>query len=304
MVIATDTSVLTSLLEQEYPPLSLAPEEIHLWLADYEEINEGWLHSAYRKLLSATERQQERRFYFARDQGRYLVTRALVRTVLSRYVTVNPKEWVFSTTTYGRPEIVNAQARSECLSFSISHTHSIIILAVTKRRAVGVDIENVRSRKIEIEVADRCFAPEEVAALAAVSSPEQQHRFFEYWTFKEAYIKARGMGLFLPLNRFSFRYPSDRTVEIAIHPKLNDDAGRWQFWQFRPAPEYLMAICAERLNMGQSSLVARQVVPLVNEQRIILDSTRASSPSFKTDHVLHKVDAKFEIPHQQGPRPI
>src|SRR5438132_13709418 len=154
---------------------------------------------------------------------------------------------MFSTNAYGRPEIVNPPAWDACLSFNIYRTHSLIVLGVTRRRALGVDVENVCTREISIDIADRYFAPEEVAALRAAPPRQQQYRFFEYWTFKEAYIKARGMGLSLPLDKFSFRYPDDRAVEIAIDPELTDETARWQFWQFRPRTEYLVAICAERV---------------------------------------------------------
>src|SRR5215813_4188059 len=96
--------------------ISLTPAEIHLWLVFCDEITEDRMHAAYRELLSAAEKEQERRFYFARDRRRYLVTRAMVRTVLSRYVSVHPREWLFSTNAYGRPDIVNAQARDAGLS--------------------------------------------------------------------------------------------------------------------------------------------------------------------------------------------
>src|SRR5437588_1918880 len=108
--------------------IPLAPSEIHLWLAFFDEITESLLHSAYRELLNAAERRQEQRFYFVRDRRRYLVTRALVRTVLSRYVSIHPRKWIFATNAYGRPQIVNPQARDERLSFNISHTHSLIVV--------------------------------------------------------------------------------------------------------------------------------------------------------------------------------
>src|SRR3989440_6927232 len=121
--------------------IPLTPGEIHIWLTFYDEVSDERLHSAYRELLSDAEKKQEPRFYFARDRRRYLVTRALVRTVLSRYVSIHPREWIFSTNAYGRPEIVNAQVRDGSLSFNISHTHSLIVLGVTRNRALGVDVE-------------------------------------------------------------------------------------------------------------------------------------------------------------------
>jgi 4'-phosphopantetheinyl transferase len=256
--------------------IPLTRAETHLWLAFYDEITEQSLHSAYRELLNPAEKEQESRFYFARDRRRYLITRALARTVLSRYAPIHPKEWVFSANAYGRPEIVNAQARDAGLSFNISHTHSLIALGVAKRRALGVDVENFRAREVSLDIADRFFAPQEVAALAATPPRQQQYRFFEYWTFKEAYIKARGMGLSLPLDKFSFHYPNDRAVEIAIDPELGDEARRWQFWQFRPRPEYLVAICAERVGAQFPSPVVRQAIPMLSEKRYAVEYLRVS----------------------------
>jgi 4'-phosphopantetheinyl transferase len=256
--------------------INLTPAEIHVWLAFYEDITDERLHSAYRELLDAAEKEQEPRFYFARDRRRYLITRALVRTVLSRYVSIHPGEWIFSANAYGRPEIVNERARDAGLSFNISHTHSLIALGVTKRRALGVDVENFRAREAPIDIANRFFAPQEVAALAAAPPQQKQYRFFEYWTFKEAYIKARGMGLSLPLDKFSFHYPDDRAVEIAIRPELADDSARWQFWQFRPRPEYLVAICAERVVAQSPSPIVRQAIPMLSEKTFATEFLRVS----------------------------
>jgi 4'-phosphopantetheinyl transferase len=141
----------------------------------------------------------------------------------------------------------------------------MIVLGITTGRELGVDVENVRAREVSMDIAGHYFAPQEVAVLHAAPANEQQDRFFEYWTFKEAYIKARGMGLSLPLDKFSFHYPHDRAVGIAIDPALSDDAARWQFWQFRPAPEYLVAVCAERVGGQSPRLVVRQTVPLLRD---------------------------------------
>lgn len=256
--------------------LPLTPAGIDLWLASYDEIGDERLHAAYRQLLAPDERAQEPRFYFARDRRRYLVTRALVRTVLSRYLAVAPRDWVFSTNAYGRPRIANAEASGAGLEFNISHTHALIVLGVTKQRALGVDVENVRDREAALAVADHYFAPPEVEALRATPAHQQQDRFFEYWTFKESYIKARGMGLSLPLDKFSFHYSDDRAVEIAIDPVLADAPARWQFWQFRPSPQYLVAVCAER-SAAPSRLTVRRTIPMRDETECAFDCLRASA---------------------------
>jgi 4'-phosphopantetheinyl transferase len=245
--------------------LALAPGEIHLWLAYYDEIADEHLHARYRRLLDTEELRQEPRFYFARDRCRYLVTRALVRTVLSRYLPVSAENWSFSANSYGRPHIANESVADTDVSFNISHTHSLIVLAVTRAGSVGVDVENCVGRKAPIDIADHYFAPDEVAALRAVPERHQQYRFYEYWTFKEAYIKARGMGLSLPLDKFSFHFPGDAGVELSIQPELADDASRWRLWQFRPRPEYLVALCTERI-AARAAVTIRQIVPMVSER--------------------------------------
>jgi 4'-phosphopantetheinyl transferase len=256
--------------------LALSPAEIHLWLAFYEEAAEE-LHGAYREILEPAEKEREPRFYFAADRRRYLVTRALVRTVLARYVPVAPRDWRFAANAYGRPEIASPQGRHANLSFNISHTRDLIVLGVTRGRALGVDVENVGRREAVTDVA-RYFAPVEVSALARVPAAQRRHRFFEYWTFKESYIKARGMGLSLPLDRFSFHFPDDHTVALQIDRELGDDPRRWELIQLRPTSEYLLAVCAERIAPTPSRLVVRQTVPLLSEKLLALPCVRPSGP--------------------------
>jgi 4'-phosphopantetheinyl transferase len=236
--------------------LALSPSEIHLWLAFYEEAGEE-LHGAYRQILEPAEREREPRFYFAADRRRYLVTRALVRTVLARYVPLAPRDWRFTANAYGRPEIASPQGRRAGLCFNVSHTRDLIVLGVTRGRALGVDVENIGRREPPLDVARHYFA--------RVPAAQQRQRFFEYWTCKEAYIKARGMGLSLPLDRFSVHFRNDRAVELRIDRELGDDGRRWELVQLRPTPEYLLALCAERLSPVPSHLVVRQTVPLSSE---------------------------------------
>ena len=256
--------------------IPLTSAEIHLWLAFYDAIAEERVRFSYRELLGEAEREQELRFYSAKDRLRYLTTRALVRTVLSRYVSIHPREWVFSTNAYGRPGIVNAPARDACLSLSISHTDSLIVLGLSKRRAIGVDVENFLVREVSMDIAERFFAPEEVAALRAVPPCRQQYRFFEYWTFKEAYVKARGMGLSLPFDKIAFHYPGDQGVEVTIDPALADDSARWQFWQFQPRSQYLVAVCAECAEGPSPNLVLRQAIPMLEEEEVAVEVLRSS----------------------------
>ncbi|MDY6945153.1 MAG: 4'-phosphopantetheinyl transferase superfamily protein [Pseudomonadota bacterium] len=258
--------------------LTASEHHIDVWLAYYHDIADASLHAEYRALLTEEERSKEFRFYFPDDQRRYLVTRAMVRTVLSRYLAVDPADWRFTNNEYGRPAIANLSQAGCGLRFNISHTRGLIALGVTQHRELGVDVENIRTREVGLEIADRFFAPAEVAELSRVPRERQQDRFFEYWTFKESYIKARGMGLSIPLGQFSFHYPHERAVHIAIEPQLGDDAGRWGFWQYRPSSEHLLAVCAERREGSRPSLRLRRVVPLVMEELLQPQLLKSSEP--------------------------
>lgn len=262
----------------DHPRLSLGERNIDLWLSFYDEIDDARLLSGLRGILNDAERQQETRFYFADDRKRYLVTRAMVRTVLSRYAALASADWVFSTNAYGRPEIAHAQESASGLCFNISHTRGLIALGVCQHRSLGVDVENVRARQTSTGIADRFFSPTEVAELAKLAPERRQDRFFEYWTFKESYIKARGMGLSLALDRFSFDYPHARAVRLAIDPELGDDARRWSFWQLRPRPEYLLAICAERRDGQAPRLTVRKTIPTVADETLEAIVSRTSEP--------------------------
>jgi len=246
--------------------IQLASTEIHVWLTFPDAITDERLLSAYRGLLNAMEQREELRFYWPRDRHRYLVSRALLRTVLSRYASIGPKDWSFSTSAYGRPEIANTHATDGGLSFSVSHTQGLIALAVANNRTLGIDVEHLAASDASITLAHHFFSSDEVAAVHDVPHQQQQLRFFEYWTLKEAYVKARGMGFSIPLESFSIRFPDDHSVNLVSNAKLDDDSSRWQLWQFRPASEHLVAVCAERLNAQSPKLTVRETIPTVSER--------------------------------------
>lgn len=247
--------------------LALDPDQIDLWFVFFDDIQDEHLLDQYRRLLTEEEQHREQRFYFAKDQRRYRITRALVRTVLSRYAPITPKEWVFATNAYGKPEIANDSNIAKKLSFNVSHTQSLIVLGITYRCSLGVDTENIRIRKAPLEIASHFFSPDEAAALYALPLEMQRDRFYQYWTLKEAYIKARGMGLSIPLDQFSFRLQGT-DIQLSINPQLNDVASRWRFWQFGLSTGYLTAVCAELPANSEPKLVLRKIVPLGDEEEL------------------------------------
>jgi len=241
---------------------------IDVWLNFHQEVVDARLLSHLSALLSEDERRQQTRFHLADDRLRYLLTRAMVRTVLSRHAAVDPADWAFTVNAYGRPEIANPHPDARTLRFNVSHTRGLIALAVSRERDVGVDVENVLERPVSTGIADRFFSPAEAAELARLPATRRQDRFFEYWTFKESYIKARGMGMSIPLDKVSFHFPYEQATRLTIAPELGDDERRWSFWQFRPTPEHLLAVCAERQDGPAPVLTLRKLIPTVGEEII------------------------------------
>jgi 4'-phosphopantetheinyl transferase len=250
-------------------------DEIHLWFVFCGEITDASLLASYRRLLSPAEAAQELRFRMAASRHRYLLTRALVRTTLSRYAPPAPAQWAIATDRYGRPRILNQDAGVADISFNISHTEDLILLGITARSALGVDVETLRERTPSLQLADRFFSRAESHCLRELAPAARQSRFFDFWTLKESYIKARGQGLSIPLDRFGFHI-RDRELSLRVHPELGDSAGRWRFWLLEPCAGHVAAVCAERPESGDQSLITRAVVPL-RAQRTLDCSERGRS---------------------------
>lgn len=254
-------------------------DAIQVWLTSYPELVDECVLSRLRGLLSKAEQRHEQGFRFAEDRKRYLVTRAMVRSLLSRYARVKPADWQFATNVHGRPFISNVHDGPSGLSFNVSHTNGLIAVALSCGRELGVDVERVQPlRGCAMDIAQRFFSPSEVDELAKVPSERQLDRFFEHWTFKESYIKARGLGMAIPLDQFGFDYPDRRTVRIAMKPELGDVVDRWSFWQYRPVPGYLLAICAERRGGHAPRPTLRRLIPAVGEEAMDLEPHRSSGP--------------------------
>lgn len=242
------------------PRSDLKPGEVHLWYVLDEPIVEPELLGSYHALLDAEERARHDRFVFARHSHQFLVSHALTRTVLSRYAEVRPDAWRFRTNGYGRPEI--SEPAAPPLRFNLSHTDGMAVCAVTLASDVGCDVEDLERAGETVSLAETCFSPAEVKALRALPPADQRERFFAYWTLKEAYIKARGMGLSLPLDQFSLVLAPGAPIRIELASSLGDDADRWTFAQIRVTPRYLIA-CAVRETEASPPRVWR-TVPLID----------------------------------------
>jgi 4'-phosphopantetheinyl transferase len=224
--------------------------EVHLWCADPAQLVAADCAARARSLLTGEELERLESYRFERDQRIYLATHALLRSVLSRYQEVAPPDWRFSTNANGKPEIDGQSS----LRFNLSNTEGLVVCALARDIQVGVDVERL-SRTPPLEVARSYFAAAEVSSLEELPPHERPRRFFDYWTLKESYIKARGLGLSLPLDRFWFQLERDRPPRLVIDPALDDDGESWQFVQCAPTADHLVAVCIRRSEGRDATLL-------------------------------------------------
>ncbi len=270
--------------------------EAHLWLTRVASDKDPSVLSSWWDVLSQEEKERHGTFFLEDARLQYLTAWALARTSLSRYADIEPQDWRFQRGKHGRPEIippggVAAYGEDEAsaaattppaasmpaaavprLRFNLSHSGGLVACLVTLGVDVGVDVESTQRDLDMVRLADRFFSPEEASVVRALTGPEQRERFFAYWTLKEAYLKACGRGLSIPLRQVSFRFAQDATIGVHFDTTLEDRAGDWQFEVLRPLRNHLLAAAIRRGripgNRRDLSIVVRNVVPLVEEAKV------------------------------------
>ena len=236
----------------------VGPAGIDVWLTALDRVDDA-LRERFRGLLAPEEARRHDRFLVAGARDEYLVGRALVRTALSRYAATAPKDWRFVSNAYGRPAIAGDNA--EKLVFNLSHTRGLVVLAVASGAGavgggspdIGVDVETVSRTSACRDLAGRYFAPSEAAFVRAADGKALDERFFAFWTLKEAYIKARGMGLALPLDGFAFDVGQDDPAAeptIAFTDACPDDPRRWRFLRRSVSAEHRLALAISPASTG------------------------------------------------------
>lgn len=220
------------------------------------------LLAEYAELLSSDEKEQHQRFVRASDRCQYLIARALVRTTLSKYAAVEPADWRFVCNEHGRPEIASPPSP---LRFNLSHTAGMMVCAVISgSEDIGVDLEQVLRKVNLMTIAKRFFSAKELESLNILSGEERKECFFKYWTIKEAYLKARGQGMALPLDSVSVMVDQELLVEF--DQLIEDDPAAWYFALLRPAENYTAALALRNQGRGISQIRCRQVEPLISER--------------------------------------
>jgi 4'-phosphopantetheinyl transferase len=227
----------------------LRNDEVHVWQV---ELN-AWEKEADSlfELLNPEERERAARFKFPAPRNQFLISRALLRQALGRYLKIEACDIHFRATANGKPEL----AEGRDLHFNLSHTEGVTVFAMARHRQVGVDVERIRQDTNALELAERFFSAQEVQWLRSQPSSEHIPSFFSCWTAKEAYIKAQGEGLSLPLDSFGV-LPRPESTQLQL--KVYDDpeeSKRWSMWRLDLGPGLRAALAVEgegcKVRLGQ-----------------------------------------------------
>lgn len=231
-------------IEWKRPPdeMQLGPNEIHLWCADLAA--QSFPLEMMQSLLSEEERIRARRFRFPKDQLQFTVARGLLRIMLGRYLNKPPAELCFHYGAQGKPSLLDERGSVHRLRFNLAHSDAVIVYAVSWQQEVGIDVEHIRAETSYETIAEQFFSPTEVAALRALPFTQQPQAFFNCWTRKEAYIKARGEGLSFPLDEFEVSLASQAPVSLHVY-NAPQESERWRLYHLTPQPHYVGAIAAE-----------------------------------------------------------
>ncbi|MFT6577919.1 MAG: 4'-phosphopantetheinyl transferase [Zhongshania sp.] len=178
----------------------------------------------YEAMLSPAELEQYQQLIHGNNGRDYLVSRALLRTVLSEYCGLAPEKISFCVNAYGKPELSNSEAQG-LIQFNTAHTSGLTVCVVTRDNDVGVDVESRAENRSILNMADDYFSALELQALNGRADDQQLDYFYRYWTLKEAYIKARGEGLSIPLHDFSVVLDDQGAFSGFVGP----EADRWDF---------------------------------------------------------------------------
>ncbi len=233
--------------------------QVDVWLVSLSNVSSSEAF-AFLQLLSEPEQARWQRFKVEDARLQYLVTRALVRTTLSRYADVPARTWQFETNAYGRPYISQPKVSSN-IQFNLSNTAGLVACAVSIDCEIGIDVENITRTVDTDELAPSVFAPAEVADFRGARLEDRRDRFFSYWTLKESYIKARGKGLSLPLDAFWFELGGISPL-LYVTDRCPDVPGRWRFYQQAPTDEHMMAVAVAAPPGVESSIHPRWVTPM------------------------------------------
>jgi 4'-phosphopantetheinyl transferase len=220
---------------------SLSAEVVHVW--KQAGVSDASSLELLRSLLAPEECQRAERFRFDKDRHLFITARGWLRALAGAYTSSAPTKVTFCYSARGKPELTGSAVD---FRFNVSHSGETILLAFALGRRVGVDVEEIRRDFSIAEIAERFFSPAEQGSLRNLPAADQHHAFFRCWTRKEAYIKAMGDGLSLPLDQFDVSLAPNEPAQLLQTRPDAAEAERWSMCDLDVGDQYAGALVVER----------------------------------------------------------
>lgn len=221
--------------------MALGSDEVHIWhwnpVSAPSGLTDLW------KVLAEDERERAQRFHFTKLRDEFVVNRTRMRSLLAGYLGKSPEHLIFQYASRGKPFLPDGEG----LRFNLSHTHGRAALAVGREREVGVDIEEIRPQCDARRIAERFFSVQERQSMQGLSGEALDRAFFRGWTRKEAYIKAKGEGLSIPLHEFDVSFAEGQPALLLSTRPDPEEASRWDLLDLSLGSGYAAALAVARI---------------------------------------------------------
>jgi 4'-phosphopantetheinyl transferase len=217
----------------------LPGDAVHVWRVKLEQ--PGELVRRLAQTLSQDEQDRAGRFHFERHRRRFIVARAMLRSILGRYLGLEPERLEFRYGSRGKPYLA-ARFSQHALEFNLAHSHELALYAFTQGREIGIDLEHVRSIQDLEQISARFFSARENATLSALPEDQRPLAFYNCWTRKEAFLKATGEGLTHPLDQFDVSLAPGEPASLLHVQGVPLEAARWSLRVLEPGLDYAAAV--------------------------------------------------------------
>ena len=225
------------------PEKLMSPNDVHVWrvFLDSPKLEKQSLLA----ILSIDELERVRRFHFEKDKKRFIVSRGILRNILSHYQGISPQKILFEYTPYGKPVFASKSGEAtHC--FNLSHSGEFALYAVSPERRVGIDIERVRDDVSVDQISQKFYCHDEIIALEQIPKTDRTELFFQYWTRKEALLKAAGEGISFPMEQCDVSLIGAGVLSpIRLPCNTNEEGSRWYVKDLSPGHGYVAAIAVD-----------------------------------------------------------